>query len=74
MKKVFGAIGGACVGYPISHFFQEPVFRAKVPFDKYLTQFVDILSHGSNPISDKAITVTLATVIIGTIIGLFSAK
>ena len=78
MKKFFGAIGGAiggaCVGYPVSYFFQEPMFRAKVPFDKYLTQFADVLSHGGNPISDKAITVTLAAVIIGAIIGLFSAK
>lgn len=78
MKKIFGAIGGAiggaCVGYPVSYFFQEPIFRAKVPFDKYLAQCVDILSHSGNPISEKALTVTLAAVVIGAVIGLFSAK
>ena len=78
MKQFFGAIGGAiggaCVGYPVSYFLQEPMFRAKVPFDKYLTQVVDILSHSGNPVSEKAITVTIAAVIIGAVIGLFSAK
>ena len=78
MKRLFGAIGGtiggAIIGYPVSYFFQEPMFRAKVPIEKYLSQFADVLSHGGNPVSDTAITITAIGAILGFIIGLFSAK